>query len=108
MGDDDRREDTAIVVSSKDSKTARDERRTSVRAADDVDPPADTSRASRSGVVARLAGELAALPAAGDHEGARVINEAISKLLASPQQTSPDERPAAVVLALPGRRPGRW
>ena len=48
-------------------------------------------------MIARLAGECAALVAAGDLEGARLVNETIGRLLASTGRTSTDASGAVVV-----------
>lgn len=60
----------------------------------------------RAGVVARLAGELAALAAAGDLEGARVVQETIGRLL-SPVVRSGEDAAGAVVVDLEAERERR-
>jgi hypothetical protein len=67
---------------------------------DDTSAPLEASRpesgpvSPRVASLALLAGELARLAAAGDHEGARILHETIGRLLAAPvrETAAPPER----------------
>ena len=61
----------------------------------------------RAGAIARLAGELAALAAAGDLEGARLVQETIGRLLAPAARTSTDASGGALVVDLDAERERR-
>jgi hypothetical protein len=65
--------------------------------------PAALSASPRASLLARLAGELAALTTAGDLEAARVVNETIGRLLARPA----GEHAAVVDLAAEREKRGR-
>jgi hypothetical protein len=59
-----------------------DQRRPIATGADDSERASDDSRGGgRAGLLGRLASELADLAAAGDLEGARIVSEAITRLL---------------------------
>ncbi|MCK6588523.1 MAG: hypothetical protein L6Q76_13170 [Polyangiaceae bacterium] len=100
----DGREESGLVVSPGDLATVRDQTApfaTSV--ADSVDrtaPPVVRALAQLSDTLLMLAG-------AGEVEQARVVHEAIGKLLTSPEGSRTAER-GADVIALGSARSGNW
>ena len=58
-------------------------------------------------MIGRLAGELAALVAAGDLEGARLVHETIGRLLVPSGRASTDASGGAVVVDLEAERERR-
>ena len=60
----------------------------------------DTPTDARAALVGRLASELAALVASGDHDAARILHETIGRLLTASAPPVSSGEPAAPVLSL--------
>jgi len=71
-----------------------------------MDGPSPARPGARMSAVARLAGELAALAAAGDVEGAHLMHETIGRLLA-PAHVADERVGGAVVVDLDAERERR-